>query len=126
MAISGEKFLEVTRARVFRITGHALKRIRERAGRPIGREEAAEAFLEARQVRPEDMYKLGYRPAYGRRKQRGENSWYFRLKLAGRELIAVLTDEGEGEEFCWVTTYGRNAQTNQLQQVEYDNLALAG
>lgn len=122
MAISGKKFLNVTKARGLSITNHALRRIHQRGGEDLSRKEAAEVFMNARQIRPDKLRLLGYRPGYGRRKSNGEQSWYFRFTLRGSELIAVLTDEPGNRSFAWVTTYGRNAQTDQLAACSYKSL----
>ena len=114
MGVTGRRFLELTKAEGLEISGHALCRLRERTGRRVSEEEAFELFFNARQVRAGEMIMLGYRPAYGRRLRRGQKSWYFRLLVGGEEAIAVIGQAiGEGEH-VWMTTYGRNAQTEHL------------
>jgi len=113
MAITGQRWLQLTRAEHLEVCAHALHRIRERAGRWLNEEQAIELFLSARHVRPDDLLLLGYRPAYHRRLRGGQKSWYFRIVVEGRELIAVIGQQGDGD-FAWVTTYGRDAQTDQL------------
>lgn len=122
MAVTGERFLQLSRADVLRVTGHALRRLHERTGRWFSEEEALGLFCRGRQVRVPEMIQLGYRPAYGRRLRNGQKSWYFRLTVGGRELIAVI---GQAREcgFAWVTTYGRSAQTDQLCTAIYEFLA---
>ena len=123
MGVTGGRFLELTKAEGLEISGHALCRLRERTGRRISQEEAFELFLCARQVRAGEMIMLGYRPAYGRRLKRGQRSWYFRLVVGSREAVAVIgQDIGEGG-YVWMTTYGRNAQTEHLCTATYDGLA---
>jgi hypothetical protein len=125
MGVTGAKFLELSKAEAFEVAKHALYRLREHTGFRFSEDEALGLFRAARQVRPKQLIWLGYRPAYGRRKANGQKSWYFRTTVAGREVIAVV---GEGDlegQFVWVTTYGRNAQTDQLRAASYEALAYA-
>ncbi len=116
MSITGQQFLKVSKATQLEVTEHALRRIRQRAGTRLSEREAMALFLDARYVHPEDLLLLGYRPAYGRRQRRGQKSWYFRLPLAGCELIAVIGQRRDGS-MAWVTTYAPNPQTEQLRAV---------
>ena len=120
MAVTGEKFLELSKAEEFEVAKHALYRLREHTGRRLSGEEAMELFRGARQVRPKQLIWLGYRPAYGRRRAHGQQSWYFGTTVAGREVIAVVGEGDMDGRFVWVTTYGRNAQTEQLGALSYD------
>jgi len=123
MAVSGERFLELTKAERLEISGHALRRLHERTGWRLSEEESFELFLSAKQVRVPEMMMLGYRPAYGRRLRKGQRSWYFRLLLGGEEAVAVIGQAfGEGG-YVWMTTYGRNSQTEQLCMGTYERLA---
>jgi len=123
MGVTGRRFLELTKAEGLAISGHALRRLRERTGRRVSQEEAFELFLNARQVRAAEMITLGYRPAYGRRLRRGQKSWYFRLLVGGEEAIAVIGQTIGEEGYVWTTTYGRNAQTEHLCTATCDRLA---
>jgi hypothetical protein len=111
MAITGERFLELSKAECLHVSGHALGRLRTRAGAALSREEALELFRRARHLPVDDLFLLGYRPAYRRRLRNGRKSWYFRMAIRGRELIAVVSQMGEGD-LAWVTTYGRDPQTD--------------
>ena len=115
MGITGEKFLTLSRAAEFIVSGHALDRIQQRTGAPVGIETAAEAFQNARQLRYADMLLLGYRPRYGQRIRQGQKSWYFRFELAGTELVAVVTEGQLEGQYVWITTYTPNRQTEQLR-----------
>jgi hypothetical protein len=122
MSVTGQRFLELTRADAFEVTGHALHRLHERTGRWFSEDNAVDLFRRARQVRPDEMIQLGYRPCYGRRLRNGEKSWYFRLTVERKGLIAMVGQDGD-HCFAWVTTYGRSAQTDQLCTVPYEALA---
>jgi hypothetical protein len=126
MGVTGERFLELSRAEALEVSVHALDRLCERVGFRLTTEEAIGLFQRGRQVKADEMILLGYRPAYGRRLHRGRRSWYFLLPVHGAELIAVVSQsDGEGE-FAWVTTYAPNAQTDELRMASYDALALVG
>ena len=111
MATTGTKFMQVTKATTLVITSHATQRIAQCVGIPITRGLASALFHRSRHVRYEDLYNLGYRPAYVSRMSEGERSWYFMFHLFGQELIAVLTEGDTPNEFVWVTTYAPSVQT---------------
>lgn len=116
MAIRGGRFLELAKAAEFTITGHALTRLSERAGRRFTRGEAFELFLGGAQLTHREMMEAGHRPAYRARKKRGVPSWYF--SLPGLEGAAAVVTKGKGlGEFVWVTTYAANhrARSNRLR-----------
>jgi hypothetical protein len=115
MATSGEKFLRLTKATGLHVTGHALERIRERTGIPLESDEAFEHFRDARQIRLPQLLTLGYRPRYEGRRQRGCQSWYFRMNLDGQEIIAVVQQGPEPEQYLWVTSYAPDAQALQYR-----------
>lgn len=115
MAVNGARFLKLSSAERLAVTRHALDRIQEHAGRCLSEEQACEVFCAGRQVTALQALLLGYRPAYGRRMNQGQKSWYFRLQLDGRELIAVVTEGDYPDEFVWVTTYAPNRQTEQYR-----------
>ena len=123
MAVTGEKFLALSKAEGLEISVHALRRLHERTGRRVSEEEAFELFLSARQVRAHEMIVLGYRPAYGSRLKEGQKSWHFRLLVGGEEAIAVVEQSFREGEYVWMTTYGRNAQTEHLCTATCDALA---
>jgi len=125
MAITGEKFLEVTRAETFSISWHAQDRIREFLGREISEETAFGFFRRGRQVTAQEMIHLGYRPRYDGRRRRGRKSWYFRFELDGYEFVAVIGEGWEEREFVWITTYARNRQANHYRLASYRQLVLA-
>jgi hypothetical protein len=114
MAITGERFLELSRADHLDVSGHALRRLRSRGGAALSGDEALELFRQARLIPPDDLFLLGYRPAYGRHLRRGRKLWYFRMAVRCREMIALAGQVAEGD-LAWVTTYGRDAQTDLLR-----------
>jgi hypothetical protein len=115
MATSGEKFLRLTKASGLRVTHHALRRIRERAGVMLSPDNARHHFGGAQQVRLQQLLLLGYRPRYDGRQRRGHQSWYFKLTLAGQEIIAVVEQDAEPDKYLWVTSYTPDAQTRQYR-----------
>jgi hypothetical protein len=119
MSVRGERFRKLNGAQHLEVTDHALRRIRQRAGMRLSEREALALFLNARQMRTEDLLVLGYRPAYGRRLRQGQKSWYFRLPLRGCEMIAVIGQRYDGS-IAWVTTYAPNAQTEELRATTND------
>jgi hypothetical protein len=126
MGVTGERFLELSRAEDLEVSGHALDRLCERLGLRLTTEEAIGLFQRGHQVKADEMILLGYRPAYGRRLRHGRRSWYFLLPVHGAELIAVVSQaDGEGQ-FAWATTYAPNDQTQQLRMASYDALDLVG
>jgi len=125
MAITGERFLEVTHAETFSISWHAQDRIREFLGREISEETVFRLFRKGRQLTAQEMIHLGYRPMYNNRLQHGRKSWYFRFELDGCEFVAVIGEGWDEREFVWITTYARNRQTNHYRVATYRQLALA-
>ena len=125
MAITGEKFLEVTHAEAFSISWHAQDRIKESLGREILEETAFRFFCKGRQLSAQEMIPLGYRPMYNHRLQRGQKSWYFRFEIDGCEFVAVIGEGWDEREYVWTTTYARNRQTNHYRVATYRQLALA-
>jgi hypothetical protein len=123
MTVSGERFLELCGARSFVISRHALGCLAKRTGRQLNREAAADLFLEAQQVTRRQMILLGYRPAYAARRSRGEDSWYFRIEVEGCEAVAVVGRGRQDGEYVWLTTYARNAQTEQLRLADWPAVA---
>jgi hypothetical protein len=113
MAITGGRFLKLNGTDAIVLSRHALGRLRNRAHAFLSAGEALELFRRARQVRVKELSLRGYRPGYGRRLSRGMKSWYFRMVLHGQELIAVVGQRDDGP-LAWMTTYGRNAQTDLL------------
>jgi hypothetical protein len=112
MAVNGKKFLELNKSDgSLPISAHALERIQRYTGKGLTRQQAFDLFYGGRQVSYREMALLGYRPAYRRRMHRGEKSWYFRIEVAGEELIAVIGEERITGKLIWVTTYGPNAFT---------------
>ena len=107
----GNTFLHVTKATAFTITPHALDRIGQRVGFRPTAGLAHVWFGRSRQVDYADMLALGYRPGYPRRKRAGKSSWYFRFSVFGEELVAVVGEGRQPGEYVWVTTYGRDAET---------------
>ena len=125
MAITGSKFMEVSRAQGLEVSRHALERIAQHTGLEPTEALARTLFQRSRQVKPAQMRLLGYRPAYKQRKDRGVQSWYFRFVLFGEELVAVLQEGALPGEFLWVTTYGPTAQSEQFQWADFGLLAEA-
>ena len=125
MAVNGERFLRLSRAEALHISRHALDRIDQHVGRYVGREEALDLFCRGTQVRAEGLLQLGYRPAYAGRLARGQRSWYFRFGIEGTELIAVIGQGMLPGEYVWLTTYGRNRQTDQYQVATFEDVSLA-
>ena len=106
---TGKKFLKLSRAETIIITNHAKERIENECKACPSHEELMELFLEAKQLKHTEVLNLGYRPKYGNRKRRNQDSWYFQLQVEGEEFIAVVTERNE--EYFWVTTYSPNEQT---------------
>ena len=125
MAITGEKFLEVTRAAAFSISWHALDRIRESLGREILEETVFQLFRQGRQLTAQEMIRLGYRPRHNNRMQRGQKSWYFRFEIDGCQFVAVIGEGWDEREFVWITTYARNRQAEHYRVATYRQLTLA-
>ena len=117
--------MELSRIRELAISRHALARIREYTGLHLNPWEALELFLDGRQLKEREIVNLGYRPAYGRRRKRGTQSWYFLLSLCGEELVAVLGQDYSGNDISWVTTYAPGAQTRELRAVTLERLGSA-
>lgn len=125
MAIRGDRFLELNKVERLRITEHALNRAWEHSGHALTHSVANALFLSSRQLPVSEMLLLGYRPAYARRRKQGESSWYFRFRIFGQELIAVISEDANDGRPVWVTTYARNAQTDIYRAVPAGELALA-
>lgn len=109
LGVFGERFLRLAEASEFSVTVHALDRLEQRLGFRPTRALAHLLFSRARQVRIDDLRLLGYRPRYETRVARGERTWYFRFRVFGQELIAVVAEDRAPGRFVWVTTYGRDA-----------------
>ena len=124
MAITGARFLKVSKATELEITEHALMRMQEDLGFSIPRAQAEVLFEGGRHLRHEEMQLLGYRPAYGQRLRKGVKSWYFRFVAFGRELIAVLTEGHQNGQLVWVTTYHPTRQSELLRLADYSALAM--
>lgn len=123
MGVTGTKFMTLTKAARLCITDHAMERIAQYAG-IAPTPGLAQAFFERSiHVRHEELRAMGYRPAYGERIRHGRRSWYFQFQVFGDQLIAVLTEGDRTDEFVWVTTYGRNAQTEWLDCTATGRLA---
>jgi len=118
MATSGEKFLNLAKAETLTITSHALARITEFSGFEPTQAVARAMFRRAEQLKPHEMFPLGYRPAYVRRKEQGVQSWYFRFHLFNQELIAVIQEGSEPGEYVWVTTYGITTESSHRRVFE--------
>ena len=110
MAISGDRFLKVTKAKALRISRHAMDRMNQRVGVHPTRGLAAVLFNRSRQVKAPEMFMMGYRPSYGTRMACGERSWYFRFNFFAEELIAVIGEGDAQDEYIWLTTYAPDAQ----------------
>ncbi len=123
MAVTGQRFLELSKAEGFEVTGHALVRLCERCGKWLAGGEARWAFCCARQVRPKQLIAMGYRPAYGKRLRKGQKSWYFRFLVNGREAIAVVQEGLIEGTYVWVTTFGRNRQSDHYRALSYEAVA---
>ncbi|MFO7975034.1 MAG: hypothetical protein R6V12_10420 [Candidatus Hydrogenedentota bacterium] len=125
MAITGSKFMKVSKARKLDITPHAMDRIAQHTGLQPTEGLAHTLFRRSRQVKTGEMRRLGYRPGYARRMANGRKSWYFRFVLFGEELVAVLQEGACAGEYQWVTTYGATPQSDLLRCGDYDLLAEA-
>ncbi len=125
MASNGRKFLWLNRDRKFLITKHALQRIKDRTGVSISTRQAYNIFLGASQLKQAEMFLLGYRPNYNARYMEGTLSWYFRIDLNDRELIAVVSQKNGGDNLAWVTTYCRDQQNDHLALTHFEALAFA-
>ncbi len=110
MAIDGKRFLKVSKAHCLVIGQHALDRIREKTGSWVSIRDAYRWFEEGTQLTHEELRQMVFRPAYISRKKHGVDSWYFKLKSAGMNLIAVLQPGEEPGDVEWVTTYALNRQ----------------
>lgn len=108
----GETFLQRSSATEFTISGHALDRIGERAGFRPTKALAHVWFERSRQLSYDEMVALGYRPNYCGRLKKGQPSWYFRFFVFNEEMIAVVNPAGKPGEYVWVTTYGRDVETD--------------
>lgn len=122
MTVRGEKWMELSGTRELEVTRHALVMLRRRTGRPLSEDEARECFVRGQQVTPDQMLLLGYRPAYGRRRRKCCQSWYFRLDIGGREAIAVVQEGLFEGQFTWITTYAPNRQSREYRLLEADAL----
>ncbi len=125
MGIVGNRFLELSGAKSFIVTTHALERMREFAGFRPTSGLAHVWFSRSRQLSHQEMLQLGYRPSYEHRRAEGIKSWYFRFFVFADEMVAVV---GEGEipgEYIWLTTYGRNLQNDQLSMFGSPAMAMA-
>lgn len=119
MAINGRRFLELEKATSFRITGHAIDRLKEYSGERYEEDEAQYLFFHSEQVSFQIMRELGYKPDFHQRKRKGVQSWYFRFFENHQEFIAVISEGEYLGEFKWVTTY-RNNHWNQSNQCWVD------
>jgi hypothetical protein len=125
MAVTGAGFLNVSRARWFAISAHALDRIREHTDLHPTKSLAEVLFNHSRQVKPQEMMFMGYRPGYTRRLKEGQKSWYFRFLLLGEELVAVVAEGAVAGEYTWVTTYHPNEQSEHYRLASYERVAAA-
>ncbi len=125
MAITGSKFIEVSKAHKLDISRHAMDRIAQHTGLPPTEALARTLFHRSRQVKTGQMWMLGYRPSYVRRLAHGQKSWYFRFVLFGEELVAVVQEGALPGEYLWVTTYGATAQSERFRWADFDLLAEA-
>jgi hypothetical protein len=124
MAIRGERFLALTRARTFAVSAHALDRMAEHTGHDVTRAVAHALFARARQVRYGDLRLLGFRPDYAGRRLKGTESWYFVVNLFGEDLVAVVQRAEPGsDDYVWVTTYAPDAITERRQLVNWGAVA---
>ena len=123
MATTGKKFLELSNARTLWITPHALYRIRQQTGVELPVEEAAGLFDAAQQLRPAEMFVLGYRPNHSGRWHRGVQTWYFRFCVDDQEFIAVVQQGRLPGEFIWITTYARSPMSDAFALCRYAALA---
>lgn len=113
--VCGDRFLRLAKAREFTLTAHAHDRLEEHLGFRPTRALAHCCFGRARQMRIEALRMLGYRPAFEARARRGEPSWYFRFRVFGEELIAVITPGKAPGSYVWVTVYAVNAQVDRYR-----------
>jgi len=125
MAISGEKFLQVTQATQFEITTHALDRMYEHTGLAPTYGLASVFFSRSRHVKPEEMRLMGFRPGHDRRKASGIRSWYFGFKVFGQELIAVIAEGRETGSLTWITTYGPGVENEPNTAAETSSMVAA-
>ncbi len=125
MSVSGERFMELSGIQELAISRHARSRIMEYTGLRLTPWEALELFLDGCQLKERDMLALGYRPAYGKRRRQGEQSWYFLLSLHGEELVAVLGQDHPENDIAWATTYSPGAQTKELRALTSERLVSA-
>lgn len=121
--MNGERFLRLSKAEKFLISRHALQRMAERAGVVLSKKEACKRFFRAAQLKPWQIALLGYRPAYSQRMRRGIRSWYFRLVIGDREMIAVISEGKSLGQYIWVTTYGRDQQVALQQMASFERVA---
>ena len=113
MAVTGERFLRLSRKGTIEISMHALVRLRERSGTGVTEADARGLFRSATYVKPWQLRLLGYGSRYLERRQQGEQSWYFRFAAAGIECIAVVTEDEEAERLVWVTTLALDSGTEE-------------
>jgi len=120
MAITGDRFLRISKTTFLAISRLALDRLEEFLGAAVSLEEAFVFFREANQLTYAEMLQRGYRPAYRQRKQVGTPSWYFDLRHPANELIAVIAQGEVDGEYEWVTTYAPNCrnESNLLWGIE--------
>ena len=125
MAITGSKFMKVSKANRMEISNHAMDRIAQHTGLRPTEALARTLFHRSRQVKAGQMRLLGYRPAYQRRKNHGQHSWYFRFVLFGEELVAVIQEGPLPGDYLWVTTYGATPQSECLRWADFELFAEA-
>lgn len=123
MAINGKTFLRLNKRNQLKCTNHARQRLLQHTKAKLCERDIAKLFMAARQIKPEQMFLLGFRPNYYGRLARNRPSWYFHAQWDGWEIIFVIGQDRHTEEPVWVTTYGRNSQNDMYAVLEYDQLA---
>lgn len=117
---NGEKFLQLNKKNELVSTYHAYNRLTDILNKELTDEEITELFLTAKQLTIKEMAALGYRPSYGKRKKKGENSWYFKNTVNTKEIVFVVSQTKNEDNLIWITTYTPNKMTLEFRKGSHE------
>lgn len=109
--MTGAKFLELNKVdELSYYSAHASEKLAVITDRMLSFDELAGIFRQARLVKYEKLWNMGYRPNYLGRKEHGEDTWYFMAKIRGYEFVIVVGRNNKSN-LSWVTTLLPDRQT---------------
>lgn len=104
MASTGRAFLNTQGRSTLTIDQAALDAVRAYTGFGLTRGLALVLFRHGRRLRPEDVAAMGLPARYRGRTAGGERTWYFRFRIFGEELVAVVGEGDRRGEYLWLAT----------------------